>query len=145
MTWLIGAVLGIMALAVVSLPFFKRRSPVQSLLDALRELQARRQDVYRETQLLHNDWTVGQVSEEEYQQRLQALRLQAASLLKEETQLREMEERLEEEVLALRVERPAGGQAAAALVCPNCSRMLPGGASECPVCGAKVTEGASHG
>jgi rubrerythrin len=142
MTWLIGALLAAAALAVVALPFLHRRSPRGAPPDAVEEVQAKRQAIYREAQVLHNDWTVGQVTDQEYRERLRAHRIQAALLLREEEQLLEIEERLEEEVLALRGNTPLDVAAGGDLACPNCGRLLANGVSECPACGAKVTESA---
>lgn len=155
MTWLIGALLGLAALGVAAFPFVRKRRLPPEPLDVIEELQGRRQAVYRDVQVLHNDWVVGQVPDSEHQERLQTLRLQAALLLREEMGLRQREESLEEEVLALRGKVPTTKAPAAKVqpakaagkrvVCPNCSRVLRDGASECPACGAKVTEAATHG
>lgn len=142
MTWLAGALLAAVAVAVVAIPFLRRRSLRGEPLDAVEQLQAKRQAIYREAQVLYNDWTVGQVTDQEYQERLQAHRIQAALLLREEEQLLAIEERLEEEVLALRSNIPLDAAPGGDLVCPNCSRLLAEGASECPACGARVTESA---
>ncbi|MBI4202990.1 MAG: hypothetical protein HY532_07765 [Chloroflexi bacterium] len=148
MTWFIAILLGTLALLVAALPFLWKRSVPQAapdpMPDPVEELQARRQAIYHEVQLLHNDWSIGQVTEAEYRERLQGYRLQAAALLREEIRLRELEERLEEEVLAVRAEGKALSEAET-VACPNCSRLLEVGMAQCPACGAVVTEAAPHG
>ncbi|MBI4197934.1 MAG: hypothetical protein HY533_02350 [Chloroflexi bacterium] len=142
MTWLVGALLAAAVLAIVALPFLRRRNLPKESPDAVEALEARRQAIYREAQVLYNDWTVGQVTDQEYQERLRAHRIRAALLLREEEQMLEIEERLEEEVLALRGNTPLDVAAGDDHECPNCSQLLAEGASECPACGAKVTESA---
>ncbi len=135
MTWLIGALLSLAVLAVVAVPFLRGRREAVLSDGPIEYLRERRQALYREAQVLHNDWTVGQAPEQEYQERMQGYRLQAATLLREEERLLELKEELDEEVLALRGK--AGGRE---VRCPNCSRLLERGALQCSACGALVTE-----
>ncbi|MBI4340056.1 MAG: hypothetical protein HY680_08915 [Chloroflexi bacterium] len=134
---LIGIVLGLLALGVVALPFLKRGHPLGGG-DALEVLQERRKGIYRDIQVLHNDLNVGQVSQLEYQERLQAYRLQAALLLRDEDRFQELDQRLEEAVLALRQDPRGTLTVGEGPLCPSCGRPAREGLTECPSCGASL-------
>lgn len=140
MTWIIGIILGVIAVTVAALPFLRKRGVGAEGSDPVRGLQERRQAIYQEIQLLQADMTVGQVSEQEYHDRLQAHRMAAALLVREEQRLLDLQQGLEEEVLAVR-----GKTKQDVTACPNCSRAAPRGAIQCPACGAALVEAASRG
>ncbi|GEM_PF-3431062 len=135
MTWLVVGLLSLVVLAVAAFPFFRRPKTAPAASDPIRELRAQRQAVYRDVQGMYNDWVVGQVTEADYQRRLQEYRMQAALLLQEEQRLLDVAHRLEQEVLERR-----GKRGAKAARCANCSRPLATGVTRCPACGAQVAE-----
>ena len=82
----IGAVLALVALAVVARPFL-RPSAVDAdgaPLDRTLDYRAGREALYREMAALEMEHELGQVESEEYEERLHELRLRAAALLQEQ-------------------------------------------------------------
>ncbi len=103
----IGVVLVLLGVVLVLYPVLRRAADKMTPpLDhdaGDDNLAARRVSVYRELLDLEFDWRVGKLSAEDYYQLCQALKAQAAELLRLEEQTdRELEERLEREVAALR-------------------------------------------
>jgi len=87
---LTGVALALFALWAVAYPFLAGRGRPQpeDLLAKVADLQARRMAVYEEARALRLERDLGQVSEEEFRRRWEALRLRAADLLREEERLR---------------------------------------------------------
>ena len=140
---LIGLALALVCAAILALPFLRaRRSSMDREMDDLAETTRQREAVYDEIRTLQLERDVGRIEQQEYEARLRRLRLEAAAILRDEERLMrskgEREWALEEEIQSIRRQSTpsAGGQAA----CPNCSAMVGRPASECPECGAPLTE-----
>ncbi len=140
---LFGLALALVCAVVLALPFLRaRRSPMDREMDDLAETTRQREAVYDEIRTLQLERDVGRMEQQEYEVRLRRLRLEAAAILRNEERLmRSRGERtwaLEEEIRSIRQQftPPESGQAA----CPNCSVMVGRPASECPECGAPLTE-----
>jgi len=91
---LLGALLALACLVVVALPLLWRRGEEPP---PLAELAERREAVYREIRTLRQEYLVGEVTPQEYEARLRALRLRAAARLRqEEEETRSLEEEVRE-------------------------------------------------
>ena len=87
-------------------PFLKRGNAAHNDDDPIIEIRKRREAVYEEARILHNDHLLGDVPLVEYEPRAQAYRIRAAELLRDEERLHDLGRRLEEDILDLR--RKAG-------------------------------------
>ncbi len=108
MAILISVLLAALIIAVLLYPFVRGRHKGRpsSVGDSLVQLDSQRHSVYEAIRTLQLERDLDKVSEDEYQHRLQQLRLQAAAALKEEERLKEelleSDQTLEEEVRAVR-------------------------------------------
>ena len=104
MAFLIALLLVVLTISVLLYPFVKlrRRGDGPRLDDSFLEASSQRGAIYEEIRALQLERDLGRISEEEYQQRLQRYRVQAAASLREEGRLKEesgtMDQVLEEEV-----------------------------------------------
>ena len=111
MDFLIVLLLVVLTIAVLLYPFLKpRRSGDEPKLDdSFLEAGSQRGAIYEEIRALQLERDLGRIAEEEYQQRLQSYRVQAAATLREEGRLREesgtLDQVLEEEVREARKRR----------------------------------------
>ena len=111
MTLLIGLLLVALSIGVVVLPFYRGRRDVDANGDAgfLDANEVRRRGLYEEIETLELERNVGNVDQEEYHRRLQALRMAAAATFREQDRdrlLRESADRgIEREVLDIRRSR----------------------------------------
>ena len=111
MAVLVGLLLALVCIGVLTLPFLRSVRQGQVLLsqDPVEEVLARREAVYEEIRILQLDYELGNIGEKEYQTRLQGYRMQAASFLQKqedlETELRRLDQELEEEILEVRASR----------------------------------------
>lgn len=104
----LGAVLALVALAVVARPFLRPSAfetddaPADQTLD----VRTLREALYREMAALELEHELGQVESEEYEVRLQELRLSAAALLREqeahEAEAASLDRAVEEQIRAAR-------------------------------------------
>jgi hypothetical protein len=96
----------IATVAVLAYPFFARPSRHRALDDAAEELAQRlrrsRDRVYEEIRALQQEYFLNNLSEEEYRTQLQAARLHAADLMRQQQQVQEallsIEEAVDEEM-----------------------------------------------
>ena len=86
MDLLLGAVLAALALAVVVRPFLRRSAAAVdgAPTDQTQDIRSGREALYREMAALEMEHEMGQIDSEEYEERLQEHRLQAAALLQEQ-------------------------------------------------------------
>ena len=136
MSLAIGIGLALFSLMVLAVPFF-RGSTARRFQDTVRELQKQREAIYQEARILQSDLALGHLSQEEYEGRLREYRIQAAELLRQEDDSRELDSSLEEEIRGL---RDVPGPVEEVITCPNCGASVGEGVGECPECGAEITE-----
>lgn len=136
------ALLSAIAAVVVLLPFLNRREPPprRSLRDALEEVRARREDIYRELESMELERQLERGRSADQERHIQSLRMEAAAALRAQERLEEALSRqdaaLEAEVLELRRSR---WQADGAKTCPHCGRQVLAGAQWCAGCGNEVS------
>lgn len=136
MALVIGATLAFLSLAVAVLPFLRRKfAPLQGM-DVTLELEKRREAVYQEVRTLHSDYVLGDVPQAEYEERLQAHRLMAAALLRQQERLHELDQRLEEEIRRIRNGALFSSDGAH---CPECGTQVDVKADQCPSCGTMLS------
>lgn len=140
MSLAIGIGLALFSLMVLAVPFL-RVSTSRRVQDPVRELQKRREAIYQEARVLQSDLALGHLSQEEYVERLREYRIQAAELLRQEDNSRELDSSLEEEIRGL---RDVPGPVEEVVTCPNCGARVDEGVGECPECGAEITEAISE-
>ena len=136
MAEVIGVVLATFCLAAVAFPFFRRRGVSSQYTDPILELQQRREAIYQEVRTLHNDYTLGDVSQANYEERLQTYRLQAARLLQQQEQLQELDQWLEGEVLRF---RDVALISSDSVPCPECGRPVDWAMEQCLSCGTVLS------
>ena len=110
MELLIGAVLAVLALAVVARPFLRRTTAaVDGAPDPAQDTRSEREALYREMAALEMEHEMGQIDSEEYEERLQEHRLQAAALLQaqeaHEAEAASLDRALEERIREARESR----------------------------------------
>ena len=99
MALIVGLFLALVCIVVVALPFFRRRiRGQQAPLGSLEALLERRQGIYGEIKALRLEYELSRVSREEYEDRLQVLRRQAAITLRDQESLMEELHSLDEEM-----------------------------------------------
>ncbi len=112
MVVLLGILLAASCIAILALPFMRARragyvSPAD--IEAVQQVAARREAAFEELRLLRLDRDLGNVEEADYQRRFQELRVQAATLLREQDtlteRLRGVSDDVERQVAALRAQR----------------------------------------
>ena len=93
MTVLIVTLIVVFSLVVLAYPFLARRSAREGLDDAAEELAQRlrrsRDRVYEEIRALQQEYFLGNLTEEEYQEQLQAARMEAAELMREQQEVQQ--------------------------------------------------------
>lgn len=133
---LIGGLLTLFCLAVVALPFLRRRGHHLGD-DGADQAAAVHAWAVQELRTLEVERQVGEITQDEFLARREQLRLAAARALSEQAQSGSRrpvgDEALESEVLALRQDRARSPR------CPLCSAPVPADAKECPRCGARFT------
>ncbi len=95
---IIGILLGLISLVVLALPFFRKERVGGRNAGNAGGLREQRISIYQEIRTLENDLNLGQVPQEEYEQRLRDYRLRAAELMMEEEELKQIDFDLEEEI-----------------------------------------------
>jgi hypothetical protein len=106
MPLLIGMVLAWVSVLVLVWPFLKHGNAAHDDDDPIVGIRRRREAVYEEARVLHNDHLLGDVPLVEYEPRFRAYRVLAAELLRDEERLKDLDSRLEEDILEVR--RKAG-------------------------------------
>ncbi len=135
MALVIGIVVVAVCLAAVLLPFRRRTATPWAADNPIDELQQSREALYLETGILRQDHELGHFTVEEYQERLQSYRMRAAALLQQQERLEAWNQRLEEEILALRTVPNAPDGAG---LCHECGRAVGIAAEHCPHCGSRL-------
>ena len=107
----VGAILALLALAVVVRPFLRPSAvePEDAAPDQTQDVRSEREALYREMAALEMEHELGQIGAEEYEERLQEHRLEAAALLQEqeahEAEAASLDRALEERIRAARESR----------------------------------------
>ena len=138
MAYLIIALLTIFAVAVVLYPFIRGGAAPgepsgerSGLASSLHE----RESIYQEIRAIQLEYEIGTVQEEEYRRQLQAYRFQAAHSLRDQDAA-ELDQELEEQILALRTHFvTGGGDHHSPAVCPTCGSAITAPAGKCTQCG----------
>lgn len=102
MPLLAGIILAWVSVLVLVWPFLRRENTANEDDDPVVEIRRRREVVYEEARVLHNDHLLGDVPLVDYEPRFQAHRIRAAELLRDEERLQELDSQLEEAILELR-------------------------------------------
>lgn len=137
----IGGVLVVLCVAVVAIPFVRKRNISPPQADPILELQEQREAIYLEVRSLHGDHNLGQVTSLEYKRRLQSYRIMAATLLQQQEQLRELDRRLEKEVWYRRDNLNVLSQQ---INCLECGQKVEQAAKQCSFCGTALFDMASE-
>jgi len=114
MPFLAGLLLAIIVLALVLLPFFrKRQDQPASVVDTVNQIETRRDELYQEMRTLQQDFDIGNIAREDYESRIRALRLEAALTLREQRELEgeisRLDTALEKEISAYRSKNGSRG------------------------------------
>ena len=139
MPYLLGLLLALAAAVLIAWPLLRARRDATlarpGALDALRDVQRLRRQVYDEIRTLGLDRELGHVTAEQYEETLAAHRVQAALLLRREERIRSELARLmddiENEVLSLRL---ASGSVRSTVECAECSGRRDAVTVFCPRC-----------
>jgi hypothetical protein len=132
---LTGIALALLSLLIAAIPFLDKRKATARVVDPIRKIRGNREAIYQEVRALHGDFVVGQVTANEYEDRLQGYRRQAAWLLQQEGQLTALEQQLE---AGIREQRGEEADLGAAFECAECGQAIDAEAEECPNCGVSV-------
>ena len=102
-----SALLTILAIAIVAIPFFRiSKEPDTFSQQPSESLRSQRESIYQALETLRLERELGQVDDQEYQRQLREYRYQAAAALQMEEQMDsdhgQLEDVLEAEVLAAR-------------------------------------------
>ena len=136
----IGAVLGLLSIAVVVYPFFKSRTTARRYIepanadDSGPELES----IYEAIRTLQLEHQLGKIPEGLYQEQLNGYRVQAALVLKQQLEGQDQDPAwaLEQEVLVARAGLASGnGQTTH---CPNCGTVVATGLIHCPECNVSL-------
>ena len=108
-----SALLVMFAIAIVAIPFFRAPKKTDTFRPQhAKSLRSQRSSIYQALETLRLERELGQVDDQEYQRQLREYRRQAAIALRQQEQvegdLEELEELLEEEVLAARARLQEG-------------------------------------
>lgn len=146
MAVLIGALLTILVVAVILYPFIKGRfrSRTTPTLHPSAEVgRSTRDEIYDDIRTLRLEYELGSVDEEEYKERLQTYRSQAALAMRDQEQSEsELDRSLEEEIQRARALLESGDRTGS---CPSCGRPLSQEDAACPDCGTAQPEGFTLG
>ena len=139
MPYLLGFLLALAAATLIAWPLIRSRRasplPRRSAFDALTEVRRQRSQVYDDIQTLGLDRELGHVTADRYSEALEAHRLRAALLLRQEEEIiAELAPRMheiEDEVLAF---RQASGSILTTIECEDCGGLKDADAPLCPRC-----------
>ena len=139
MPYLLGFLLALAAAALLAWPLIRSRRtsplPRRSAFDALSDVRRQRSQVYDDIQTLGLDRELGHVTADRYSESLEAHRLRAALLLRQEeeiiTALAPRMNEIEDEVLAF---RQASGSVLTTIECEVCGHPQDADAPLCPRC-----------
>ena len=136
----VGAVLGLLSIAVLVYPFFKLRTTARpqgeppNADDAGPELES----IYEAIRTLQLEHQLGKIPEGLYQEQLNGYRVEAALVLKQQMEAQDQDPAwaLEQEVLVARASLASvNGQATC---CPNCGTVVTAGLIQCPECNVSL-------
>ena len=137
MEFLIIALLVIFSLGAITYPFLRKGTPPQhsSKIDPSGPTsRISREEIYEDIKGLQLERELGSVQDDEYRERMNTYRIQAARALQEQDrEFTELDRALEEEILAARVESRSDQKV---VLCPSCGRGPLNEGSLCPHCGA---------
>ncbi len=139
MAVLVATAIGVLAVAFIAYPFFKRgsgRPPAEPAENGrLQELRSRRDVIYSAMEALELDFKSGTMAEEDYRDLEASYRRQALSLLRDIDALEKatgVEDEIERQVRQVRQ--------APALLCPRCGARYLLGDRFCSRCGAGLPQ-----
>ncbi len=137
---IIGALLALLCITVVLLPFLRGwQSPKRQIsFDSLDGKIRDRERIYAAMRTLRMDYEMGNLEEAEFRAQLQSYRAQAATLLQELERTTTWEKLIEDEVLSL---RKSPGSTDGTRLCLECNNSLEQEGLICPHCGAEFAEG----
>ena len=93
----IGMALALLCLAIVGAPLVKRRLTSSHYMeDPIVKLDEQRKDIYQEIITMANDYSIGQVTQAEYEATLLSSRILAATLLQEQEVLQDLYPKLDD-------------------------------------------------
>ena len=139
MEFLIIALLVIFSIVVIVYPFLRKRTPSQPSSEfgpSDPTSLSRREEIYDEIKGLQLERELGSVQDDDYRERMNVYRVQAARALQEQDrEFSDLDRALEEEILAARVgtsidQRP--------VLCPSCGRGSFELDNRCSHCGATL-------
>ena len=133
---IIAGVLGTLSVAVLVFPFLKSRARdgAEDLVDAWSSTEPELGAIYDAIRTLQLEHQLGKMPEAVYQEQLEAYRLQAAVLLRQQSDVgaNNADRALEQEILAVRTE--INGSNGGAASCPECNSIVGEGLLRCPEC-----------
>jgi hypothetical protein len=139
MEFLIIALLVIFSIVVIIYPFLRKRTPSQpsSKFGPYDPTSlTRREEIYDEIKGLQLERELGSVQDEDYRERMNAYRVQAARALQEQDrEFSDLDRALEEEILATRVGTSTDQRS---VLCPSCGRGSLKLDGLCSHCGAAL-------
>ena len=142
MSFIIGALLGVLVTVVVLYPFIKSRFRPSIFPTGDSPAGFGREGrgaIYEDIKTLQLEYDLGRVEDPEYRQRLRDYRLRAASALRDQDGInRELDRSIEEEILSARTGQGNGSSGA---VCKSCGRELANTNLDCPYCDAAPASG----
>ncbi|MCL0043997.1 hypothetical protein M1N24_00505 [Dehalococcoidia bacterium] len=133
----IGVALALLCLMVVGAPLVKRRRTSSRYMeDPIIKLDEQRTEIYQEITTMANDYSIGQITQAEYERRLLSLRISAATLLKEQEILQSLSLKLDDTSLDNISDISGYGHVPLCLkcgkqmtypfeLCPHCNNMPP--------------------
>ena len=137
----IAGILGVLSIAVLVFPFLKYRSrgPAANSVPPLAFSGPELDAIYDAIRTLQLEHQLGNIPETAYREQLEGYRLQAAILLRQQSEDEEQSahQALEQEVLAARAAINGSDNLAGA--CPDCGATLLAPVQRCPQCHAELT------
>lgn len=137
----VAGILGVLSIAVLVFPFLKYRSrgPAANSASPSGSTGPELDAIYDAIRTLQLEHQLGSVPEAAYREQLQGYRLQAAVLLRQQSEGRNLNahQALEQEILAARA--AINGTDIRVAICPNCGATRMARDQRCPQCHAELT------
>ncbi len=141
----VAGILGVLSIAVLVFPFLKYRSrgAAANLVSPSGSTGPELDAIYDAIRTLQLEHQLGNVPEAAYREQLEGYRLQAAVLLRQQSEEKDQNahQALEREILAARARINGSGNGSDGRVatCPDCSGALMARDQQCPQCHADLT------
>ncbi|PZC50473.1 MAG: hypothetical protein DK304_000900 [Chloroflexi bacterium] len=94
----IGILLGLLSIIVLGVPFLRNGKIDNDSGDIAKDLRTERLAIYQNIKVLENDFRLKHITENEYLDRLNDYRFQAADLLRKEDKVLEMDDLIEKAI-----------------------------------------------